>query len=102
MPEEKEKNPRRVAAGKRNRQLRGDISPAGIESLRQTALKNKPREKSTGPTTAAGKARLAESVSKRRSRPDADRGLEAELQAASQLLREMTKLRRSLKEARVR
>ena len=59
MPEQKEKNPRRVAAGKRNRQLRGDITPAGLECLRQTAHKNKPWQKSTGPKTAAGKVAKA-------------------------------------------
>jgi hypothetical protein len=100
VPTGNEKNPRRVAAGRKNRQFRGAISPAGIERLRQTALKNRPWLKSTGPRTAAGKARLAESVSKRRRLPDTDRVLKAELESAGRLLREMAELRQSLMRVR--
>ena len=52
-------NPRRVAAGRRNRQLRGPLTPEGRERLRQSAIEHKPWRFSTGPRTAAGKARVA-------------------------------------------
>ena len=49
------KNPKRVAAGRRNRQRRGLLTDAARERLRQAALKNQPWKQSTGPRTAAGK-----------------------------------------------
>ena len=52
-------NPKRQAAGRRNRLLRGPLTPEGRERLRQTALRNKPWMSSTGPRTEAGKARSA-------------------------------------------
>src|SRR3954463_2492113 len=52
-------SPRRVAAGKLNRQKRGPFTPAGLERLRQAALANRPWEGSTGPRTPAGKAAAA-------------------------------------------
>jgi hypothetical protein len=53
------KSPARVAAGRRNRQLRGPLSDAGLNKLREAALKHKPWKSSTGPRTAAGKALVA-------------------------------------------
>jgi len=52
-------NPRRVAAGRRNRQKRGPLTPQGRERLRQAALENKPWLRATGPRTPEGKARSA-------------------------------------------
>jgi hypothetical protein len=52
-------NPRRVAAGRLNRQKRGPLTPAGRERLRQTALRFRPWRFSTGPKTAAGKLAAA-------------------------------------------
>ena len=52
-------NPRRVAAGRRNRLLRGPLTPDGRERLRSSALKNQPWRFSTGPRTVAGKDRSA-------------------------------------------
>ena len=52
-------NPRRVAAGKLNRQKRRGLTAAGRERLRQFALAYRPWEHSTGPRTAAGKAQTA-------------------------------------------
>ncbi len=52
-------NPKRVAAGKRNRQLRKGLTPEGRERLRQVALLHKPWQYSTGPRTPAGKAKVA-------------------------------------------
>ena len=52
-------NPRRQAAGRRNRLLRCSLTPEGRERLRQTALKNRPWKLSTGPRTEEGKKRSA-------------------------------------------
>jgi hypothetical protein len=53
------KNPRRVAAGKRNRQLRRGLTADGRQRLRQSALRNRPWEHSTGPVTPLGKAKVS-------------------------------------------
>jgi len=53
------KSAARVAAGKRNRQLRGALSPVGRQRLRDAVLRDRPWEHSTGPRTAAGKAAVA-------------------------------------------
>ena len=52
-------NPKRVAAGRRNRQRRGELTPSGRERLRKAALGNQPWRQATGPRTDAGKARAA-------------------------------------------
>jgi hypothetical protein len=52
-------NPKRVAAGKRNRQRRKGLTPAGRERLRQQALTQQPWQHASGPTTSAGKAQAA-------------------------------------------
>ena len=44
-------NPRRVAAGRANRQKRGPLTEAGRQRLRAAALMHKAWEYSTGPTT---------------------------------------------------
>lgn len=53
-------NPRRVAAGRKNRLLRGPLTAAGRERLRQAAHAVKPWLKSTGPQTAAGRRQAAQ------------------------------------------
>jgi hypothetical protein len=52
-------NPKRVAAGKLNRQKWRGLTPEGRERLRQAALANQPWQHSTGPRTAAGKVKAA-------------------------------------------
>src|SRR5258706_16479795 len=52
----KTKSPARVAAGRRNRQLRGPLTELGRRRLREAAQLHKPWEHSTGPRTEAGKA----------------------------------------------
>lgn len=52
-------NPRRVAAGKKNRLKWPGLTAAGRERLRQATLANKPWLQSTGPKTREGKARSA-------------------------------------------
>jgi hypothetical protein len=49
------KSLRRIAAGRLNRRLRGMLTPAGRQRLREAALKHEPWKNSTGPRTAAGK-----------------------------------------------
>ena len=49
-------NPRRVAAGRRNRALRPPLSADARQRLRDSALRNKPWKKSRGPTSDQGKA----------------------------------------------
>jgi len=53
------KSPARVAAGKRNRQLRGILTDVGRQQLRHAAFRDQPWRFSTGPHTPAGKAAAA-------------------------------------------
>jgi hypothetical protein len=53
-------NPRRVAAGSRNRRLRGPLTEKGREALRAAIAKHKPWLHNTGPVSADGKARVAQ------------------------------------------
>jgi hypothetical protein len=53
-------NPKRVAAGRRNRQLRGPLTDAGRQRLREAALATRPWLHATGPVTAAGRRESAE------------------------------------------
>src|SRR5438270_384279 len=48
-------NPKRVAAGRKNRLKRRGLTAEGAEELRQSALANKPWQYSTGPRSLAGK-----------------------------------------------
>ena len=48
-------NPRRVAAGRRNRTLRRGLTEAGRERLRLSALRTQPWRFATGPNSPAGK-----------------------------------------------
>ena len=52
-------SPARIAAGRRNRELRGPLSDAGRVRLREAALRNRPWEFATGPRTPAGRAKVA-------------------------------------------
>jgi hypothetical protein len=55
-------NPRRVAAGKRNRALRKGLTEDGRRRLQEAARRNQPWQYSTGPKTSAGKARAAQNA----------------------------------------
>jgi len=48
-------NPRRVRAGRLNRQKRGPLTPEGREQLRQAAILNEPWQHAAGPRTWFGK-----------------------------------------------
>jgi hypothetical protein len=82
-------NPKRVAAGKRNRALRKALTPAGLQRLREHALKHKPWRFSTGPTTAAGKARMAANGKKRQIGPRSVREIRADLADLRDLMDQM-------------
>jgi hypothetical protein len=55
-------NPRRVAAGKRNRALRKELTEEGRRRLQEAARRNQPWQHSTGPKTPTGKARAAQNA----------------------------------------
>lgn len=72
-------NPKRVAAGKRNRRLWTGHTPAGLERLRACALRVRPWEHATGPKTAAGKARAAANGTVRQKGPKSVRQIRVEV-----------------------
>jgi len=82
-------NPKRVAAGKRNRQLWQGHTAAGLERLRACAVRDRPWEHSTGPKTAAGKAKAAANGKKRQTGPKSVREIRAEAADLRGLLAEM-------------
>ena len=82
-------NPRRVAAGRRNRTKRGPLSDAGREALRQAAMRNQPWKRSKGPKTAAGKAKVAENGRRRYEGQQTIRKVRAKLKAVRDLIREI-------------
>lgn len=76
---EKEKNPKRVAAGRANRAKRGPLSKATKAKLRAAIQQTRPWLYSTGPTTPEGKRRSASNVRMRTAFIDGtmDRKMEA-------------------------
>jgi hypothetical protein len=89
------KNPKRVAAGKRNRKKRGPLTKEGLSRLREAALENRPWERSTGPTTAKGKAKSAANGRTKQSGPKSLRQIRREV-LAEVSLDELAALRHSL------
>ena len=81
--------PRRVAAGRRNPCQRGPLSEAGRKALRQAALRDQPWQRSTGPRTPAGNAKVAENGRKQFAGQESIRKVRAELQAVRELIREI-------------
>lgn len=82
---------KRSEIAKRNRAKRKGITPEGREKQRQAALRNQPWKYSTGPRTAAGKARVALNGKVRQIGPRSLRELQADvadLRAMAELLRE--------------
>ena len=53
-------NPKRVSAGRLNQLKRKGFTPEGLQRLRESTLRNKPWQYSTGPKTPEGKARSAQ------------------------------------------
>ena len=99
MPSPPTPNPRRVLAGRLNRQNRGPLTSEGRERLRQAAREHRPWLSSTGPRSAAGKARAAAngkvrkrgklSVREVRVLVAAEVGLVGDMMAARQLVAEV-------------
>ena len=87
-------NPRRVAAGRRNRALRGPLTVTGIRKLQLAALRHKPWQRSTGPRTAAGKTRAALNGKLRQKGVKSVRELRAELAGLRSMIDDMAGLRR--------
>ena len=88
-------NPRRVAAGRRNREKRLGLSEAGRAALRETALRHQPWRFATGPKTAAGKLRVALNGKVRQLGPKSGREVKKDLAEISQLLQELAATRRA-------
>jgi aryl-alcohol dehydrogenase-like predicted oxidoreductase len=91
-------NPRRQAAGRLNWLKRRGFTLEGLARLRAAALAVCPWKHSTGPLTAAGKAKVAENGRRRQKGPLSVRELRAELAEAYGVLRELQELRKSLGE----
>ena len=91
-------NPRRVAAGRRNRLRRGALTTEGRERLRQAALKHRPWRYSTGPRTEAGKARSAANGCWRRMGERSVRQIRAGVADVETMITEMRSWRRLLKD----
>ena len=79
-------NPRRRAAGKRNRAKRGPLTEEGRARLRAAALRAKPWRSATGPRTPAGKARAAANGKVRQRGPLSYREARAEIAKLRQLI----------------
>src|SRR4051794_895219 len=89
-------NPRRVAAGRLNRQKRRGLTAEGREVLRRSALVNRPWLHATGPKTAAGKVRSARNGKIRQKGEQSVRELDSALAGLGRLAADMAALRRSL------
>jgi hypothetical protein len=89
-------NPRRVAAGRANRALRGPLTEAGRRRLREAIRRVRPWERSTGPRTSDGKQRSAANGRVRQRGEKSVRELRAELAPFFEFLRQLRGLRRSL------
>jgi hypothetical protein len=86
----------RQRAGRLNQLKANGLTDVGRERLRQTALRNRPSKFSTGPKTAAGKARSAANGKKRQVRALSNRQAKAELSGVNALIRSLSALRREI------
>ena len=89
-------NPKRVAAGYRNRLQRQGVTEAGRKRLRDAALANKPWLHSTRPRTAAGKARAALNGKGRQVDEVSQRAVRRELAGLDSVIEQLASLRRQL------
>ena len=69
-------NPRRVAAGQRNRRLRRGLTEDGRRRLRAAALRHQPWRAATGPSTAEGRQRAQANLRRTRSSPEREQARE--------------------------
>ena len=88
----------RTLAGRRNRQLKGPLTEAGRQRLRDAARRNQPWQFSTGPRSLAGKAKAAMNGHRHRANPQSERQLRAGLAVAMSFLVEMAQLRQAINE----
>ncbi len=86
----------RQRAGRLNQLKWQGFTAAGLERLRQAALRNRPSQFSTGPKTAAGKARAAANGKKKQVQALSSRQVKAELSGANALIRSLSALRREI------
>ena len=89
-------NPKRVAAGKRNWLLRQGLTPEGRQRLQLAVSRYKPWQYSTGPRTAAGKAKVAANGKKRQLGSLSVRELKADLKSLRLLVKNMQRTRLAL------
>jgi hypothetical protein len=93
---ETEKHAWRVAAGRLNRSKRGPLSAECIERLRQAALRIRPWEHATGPTSPQGKAQSVINGKRRQLGPRSVREVRSELAQVRALIGAMREARRGL------
>jgi hypothetical protein len=81
-------------ADRRRQRVHGPFTVAGLQVLRETALRNQPWRFSTGPRTAEGKRRSAANGLNRRTNPDSRHQVQADLAGVFRILAEMGEVRR--------
>src|SRR5687768_191944 len=89
-------SPARVRAGRANRLKRGPLSEEGRERLKSAIRRHQPWNASTGPKTAAGKARVALNGKSRQSGKYSIREKRALLAEPLALCKRVARLRNSL------
>ena len=88
-------SPRQVA-GRLNRAKRKGLTPAGQRRLKEAAIANRPWQHSTGPRTAAGKARTAANGKRRQKGELSVRERRALIADVTELSGSLAQLRRAL------
>jgi hypothetical protein len=91
-------NPKRVAAGKRNYALRKGLTEAGRQKMRESALRNRPWEHSTGPRTPEGKLRAAQGAKKRQKGPHSVREVRADVAEIRALVQQLKQSRNAVQD----
>lgn len=86
------KNPKRVAAGRRNQLKRKGLTAEGRQRLSETALTHQPWLKATGPRSRQGKRRSARNSRRRQVGELSVRELRSELAGDDALLDQMRAL----------
>ena len=92
----KEKSPKRVQAGRMNRQKYQGITADGRKRLQASIRMYKPWEQTTGPRTAIGKKQSAQNGCGTRRGDHGGRAMRREMAAVAQLIGRMQDIRRSV------
>lgn len=90
------KNPKRVAAGARNRALRGPLTEQGRARLQKAAFQHRPWEHTTGPKTVAGKAQAIQNGKRRQLGRWSVREIRARLAPIRELVQQIREIRRKV------